>query len=68
MDIMGMTNSWQFMKRAFVWAWSLLRFTEFRKGRNGVLDVMRFLGAVAEATISRSNVSAFDMSTWDGHG
>lgn len=51
------------MKGALVVAWSLLGFTEFRKGRNGMLYVVRFLEAVVEATISGSNVSAFDVST-----
>jgi hypothetical protein len=67
MDIMGMINSWRVMKGALVVAWSLLGFTEFRKGRNGMLYVVRFLEAVVEATISGSNVSAFDVSAWDGY-
>ena len=51
------------MKGAFVVALSLLRFTEFRKGRHGVLYVVRFLETFVEATVSGSNVSAFDVST-----
>lgn len=62
-DIMGMINSWRVMKGAFVVALSLLRFTEFRKGRHGVLYVVRFLETFVEATVSGSNVSAFDVST-----
>jgi len=63
MDIMGMINSWRVMRGAFVVAWSLLGFTEFWKGRNGVLYVVWLLEAVFEAAISGSNVSAFDVST-----
>jgi len=65
-DIMGMINSWQFVKRAFIVAWSLFRLAEFREGRNGLSYVTRFLATVVESTISRSDLSAFDVSTWDG--
>jgi hypothetical protein len=54
------------MKRAFIVAWSLLRLAEFREGRNGMLYVVRFLATMVEATVAGSDLSAFDMSTWDG--
>jgi len=61
-DIVGMIDSWQIVKRAFIPAWSLLRLAEFREGRNGMLYVVRFLAMAVEATITGSDLSAFDMS------
>jgi len=58
-----MINSWWIVKRVFIAAWSLLGFAEFRKGRHGLLYVVRFLSTVVETTISGSNLSAFDVST-----
>lgn len=53
-------------QKAFVVPWSLLRLAEFREGRNGSLCLMCLLTTVVKATISGSDLSTFDMSTWDG--
>jgi len=50
-------------QRAFVIAWSLLHLAEFREGRNRLLYVVCFLTTVVKATVSRSDLPAFNMNT-----
>jgi len=53
-------------QRPFIIVWSLLRLAEFREGRNRLLYVAGFLATVVKTTVSRSDLSTFDMSAWDG--
>lgn len=61
-DSVGMIKSWRIMKRAFIVAWSLLGFAEFRKCRNRLLYTVWFLAAVVETAIPGSDIPALDVS------
>jgi len=61
-DIVGMINSWQIVNAAFVVALSLLRLAEFREGRNRMLYVVSLLQTGVLAAITRSDLSALDVS------
>ena len=67
-DVVGMMNSWQIVKGAFIdiVVWSLLRLAEFREGRDGMLCAVHFLVMIVETTIAGGDLSALDMSTWNG--
>ena len=65
-DIVGMVNSWQIVNVAFVIVSSSLCLAEFREGRDGMLCAVHFLVMIVETTIAGGDLSALDMSTWNG--